>query len=87
MMSGVIFFAIVININNSFQTFTQAYVMTNGGPANATLFYMLHLYNNAFRFFKMGYASAMALVLFVAMVLITLLQFRLARRWVYTEEG
>ncbi len=87
MMSSVIFFAIVININNSFQTFTQAYVMTNGGPSNATLFYMLYLYNNAFRFFKMGYASAMALVLFVAMVIITLLQFRLSRRWVYTEES
>jgi len=86
MMSSVIFFAIVININNSFQTFTQAYVMTNGGPSNATLFYMLHLYNNAFRFFKMGYASAMALVLFVAIVLFTLLQFRLSRLWVYTEE-
>jgi multiple sugar transport system permease protein len=87
MMSSVIFFTIVININNSFQTFTQAYVMTNGGPANATLFYMLYLYNNAFRFYKMGYASAMAMVLFVAMVLITLLQFHLSRRWVYTEES
>lgn len=87
LMSGVIFFAIVININNSFQTFTQAYVMTNGGPSNATLFYMLYLYNNAFRFYKMGYASAMALVLFVVMVCITLLQFRLSRLWVYTEGG
>ena len=87
MMSSVIFFAIVININNSFQTFTQAYVMTNGGPSNATMFYMLYLYNNAFRFYKMGYASAMALVLFIAMVIITLVQFRLSRRWVYTEEG
>ena len=87
MMSSVIFFTIVININNSFQTFTQAYVMTNGGPSNATMFYMLYLYNNAFRFYKMGYASAMALVLFIAMVVITLVQFRLSRRWVYTEEG
>ena len=87
MMSSVIFFTIVININNSFQTFTQAYVMTNGGPSNATLFYMLYLYNNAFRFYKMGYASAMALVLFIVMVVITLLQFGLSRRWVYTEEG
>lgn len=87
MMSSVIFFTIVININNSFQTFTQAYVMTNGGPSNATLFYMLYLYNNAFRFYKMGYASAMALLLFIVMVVITLVQFRLSRRWVYTEEG
>jgi multiple sugar transport system permease protein len=61
--------------------------MTNGGPDNATLFYMLHLYNNAFRFFKMGYASAMAWVLFLAIVLFTILQFRLSRLWVYTEEA
>jgi multiple sugar transport system permease protein len=86
MMSSVIFFAVIVNINNSFQTFTQAYVMTNGGPSNATLFYMLHLYNNAFRFFKMGYASALALVLFTAIVLVTVMQFRLARLWVYADD-
>jgi multiple sugar transport system permease protein len=86
LMSSVIFFAVIVNINNSFQTFTQAYVMTNGGPSNATLFYMLHLYNNAFRFFKMGYASALALVLFTAIVLFTVLQFRLARLWVYADD-
>lgn len=86
LMSSVVFFAVIVNINNSFQTFTQAYVMTNGGPSNATLFYMLHLYNNAFRFFKMGYASALALVLFTAIVLVTILQFRLARMWVYADD-
>ena len=85
LMSPVIFFAIIININQSFQTFTQAYVMTNGGPENATLFYMLHLYNNAFRFFKMGYANAMALMLFLVMIGITLVQFRLARLWVHAD--
>jgi multiple sugar transport system permease protein len=87
MMSSVVFFAVIININNSFQTFTQAYVMTNGGPSNATLFYMLYLYNKAFRNFQMGYASALAMVLFVIMVSLTLLQFRLSRLWVYTEEA
>ena len=86
MMSSVIFFAIIININNSFQTFTQAYVLTNGGPSNATLFYMLYLYNQAFRNFRMGYASALAMVLFVIMVALTTLQFRMSRLWVYTEE-
>ncbi len=86
MISSVVFLAIIININNSFQTFTQAYVMTNGGPSNATLFYMLHLYNNAFRYFKMGYASSLAWVLFAIIVGFTFLQFRLARLWVYTEE-
>jgi multiple sugar transport system permease protein len=86
MISSVIFLAIIININNSFQTFTQAYVMTNGGPSNATLFYMLHLYNNAFRYFKMGYASALAWVLFAIIVGFTFVQFRLSKYWVYTEE-
>lgn len=86
MLSSVTFFAIVININASFQTFTQAYVMTNGGPSNATLFYMLYLYNKAFRQFQMGYASALAMVLFLIMVTFTLVQFRLSRRWVHTEE-
>lgn len=87
MMSSVVFFAIIINISNSFQTFTQAYVMTNGGPSNATLFYMLYLYNNAFSLYQMGYATAMALLLFVAIAAITILQFRLSRLWVYTEES
>src|SRR5215472_4406461 len=83
LMSPVIFFTIIININNSFQTFTQAYVMTNGGPENATLFYLLYLYNNAFRLFHMGYASALAWVLFLAIVAVTIVQFRLSRLWVH----
>jgi multiple sugar transport system permease protein len=85
MVSPVIFLIVIININNSFQTFTQAFVMTNGGPANSTLFYMLHLYNNAFRFFKMGYASALAWILFFIIVVFTIVQFRLSRLWVYEE--
>jgi multiple sugar transport system permease protein len=86
MVSPVIFLIIIININNSFQTFTQAFVMTNGGPANSTLFYMLYLYNNAFRFFKMGYASALAWILFFIIVTFTIVQFRLSRLWVYSED-
>jgi multiple sugar transport system permease protein len=85
LMSPVIFFTIIININNSFQTFTQAYVMTNGGPENATLFYMLYLYNNAFRLFHMGYASALAWILFLAIVAVTIVQFRLSRLWVHVD--
>ena len=77
-MSPVIFFTIILNLNNSFQTFTQAYVMTNGGPGTSTLFYMLYLFNNAFRYFKMGYANALALVLFLAIISITILQFRIS---------
>jgi multiple sugar transport system permease protein len=85
-VSSVFLLVIIININNSFQTFTQAFVMTGGGPANATLFYMLHLYNNAFSYFRMGYASALAWILFLIIVIFTLMQFRLSRLWVYTED-
>ncbi len=84
-MSPVIFFTMVVNLNNSFQTFTQAYVMTNGGPGTSTLFYMLYLYNHAFRYFRMGYANALALILFVAIIIFTIIQFRLSRLWVYSE--
>ena len=84
-MSPVIFFTIIININNSFQTFTQAYVMTNGGPGRSTLFYLLYLYNHAFRYFRMGYANALALILFVAIIIFTIIQFRASRLWVYSD--
>jgi multiple sugar transport system permease protein len=85
MMTPVIFFNLVLGIIGTFQIFTGAYIVTAGGPANATLFYVLYLYNNAFKFFKMGYASALAWVLFVIILAFTILQFRLARRWVYYE--
>jgi multiple sugar transport system permease protein len=85
MLSPVIFFNLVTSIIWSFQTFTQGYVMTGGGPANATLFYVLHLYRNAFQFFKMGYASALAWVLFLIVLLLTLLVFRSSPAWVFYE--
>ncbi|MGI6207176.1 MAG: carbohydrate ABC transporter permease [Anaerolineae bacterium] len=85
MITPTIFFNMVMGFIGSFQVFTQAYVMTNGGPVNSTLFYVLYLYQNAFRFFKMGYASAMAWVLFFIVLALTLIQFRLAGRWVYYE--
>ncbi len=85
MLSPVIFFNLVTSIIWSFQTFTQAYVMTGGGPSNATLFYVLHLYRNAFQFFQMGYAAALGWVLFVIVLLLTLLVFRSSPAWVYYE--
>jgi multiple sugar transport system permease protein len=85
-MSPVIFFTIIVNINNSFQTFTQAFVMTGGGPGTSTTFYMLYLYNNAFRYLRMGYANALALILFIAIIAITIMQFRIARVWVHSEQ-
>ncbi len=85
MLSPTIFFNLVIGIIESFQIFTTAYIATNGGPQNATLFYVLYLYRNAFQYLKMGYASALAWVLFVIVLALTLVQFRLASRLVYYE--
>jgi len=85
MLSPTLFFNLVLGIIGSFQVFTSAYVMTNGGPNNATLLYVLYLYNNAFRYFKMGKASAMAWILFVILLVFTLIQFRNSSRWVYYE--
>jgi multiple sugar transport system permease protein len=85
MMSPVIFFNLVTGIIASMQTFTWAYVMTQGGPNNASLFYGLYLYNNAFQYFKMGYASALAWLIFVIILLMTLLVFRSSPLWVYYE--
>jgi multiple sugar transport system permease protein len=59
--------------------------MTNGGPNNATLFYVLYLYNNAFRYFKLGKASAMAWILFLILLVFTVFQFRNSSRWVHYE--
>jgi len=85
MMSPIIFFNLIMQIIGSFQVFTAAYIMTGGGPSNSTLFYVLYLYRNAFEYFKMGYASALAWVLFVVILVFTLLQFTVAGRWVYYE--
>ena len=85
MMSPVIFFNLIVGFITSLQAFVQIFVMTDGGPANATLVYGLYIYRNAFRFFKMGYASALSWVLFVVIIAITIAQFVLARRWVYYE--
>jgi len=85
MLSPIIFFNLVIGIIGSFQVFTAAYIITDGGPVNSTLFYVLYLWNNAFQFFEMGYASALAWVLFVVVLIFTFIQFKLANRWVYYE--
>jgi multiple sugar transport system permease protein len=85
MMTPTIFFTMIVGVIGSFQSFTSALVATEGGPANATLFVLLYLYYEAFRFFHMGYASAIAWLLFVIIMAFTLLQFALARRWVHYE--
>jgi len=85
MMTPTIFYNLVTSIIATFQVFNQAYVMTQGGPNNATLFYIYYLYRTAFTKAEMGYASALAWFLFVVVLVITVLLFRSARRWVYYE--
>lgn len=85
MMTPTIFFSLIMGVIGSMQTFTQFFIMTNGGPANATLVYVLYLYRQAFEFFRMGYAAALAWILFLIILLVTLLQFWGARHWVYYE--
>lgn len=85
MVSPVIFFNTVIGIIGSFQVFTTVYITTGAGPGNSTLFYVLYLYRNGFENFQMGYASALAWILFVIIVFFTIMQFQFARRWVYYE--
>lgn len=82
MMTPMIFYNLVMAVIASLQTFTQGYVMTEGGPQNASNFYMLYLYNNAFKFNRMGLACAQSWVLFVVIGVITLILFRTSG-WVY----
>lgn len=85
LITPVIFFHLVNGTIWAFQYFTEAYVMTGGGPGNATLFYALYLYRNAFTAVKMGYASAQAWILFVVVLLATLIIMRSSKKWVYYE--
>jgi multiple sugar transport system permease protein len=87
MLSPVLFYVIVISVIGSFQIFDNVYVMTRGGPGTATLVYVMHLYQNAFEYQQMGYASAMAWILFLIILGLTWLQFRGSRVWVYYEAG
>lgn len=85
MTSPVIFFSLLMGMIGSWQVFTAGYVMTAGGPANSTLFYVLYLYRNGWQYFRMGYASALAWILCFVILLLTLLVFRTSGRWVYYE--
>ncbi|HSJ54313.1 MAG TPA: sugar ABC transporter permease, partial [Anaerolineae bacterium] len=97
LLTPTIFFQVVTGIIGTFQIFTTAYILSGkdvalGGPGQSMLFYVLYLYNRAFGKvgaggLQMGYASAMAWILFVIILLITLVQLRLAKRWVYYETG
>jgi multiple sugar transport system permease protein len=83
LITPAILFNLVLDIIGALQTFTQAYVVTAGGPGDASLFYLLYLFRNAFTYFDMGYASALAWILFTFTSLLTILLFRSARFWVF----
>ncbi|MBA2758067.1 MAG: sugar ABC transporter permease [Chloroflexia bacterium] len=83
MLTPTILFNLVLSVITSLQTFTQAYVMTDGGPGNASLFYGLYLYRTAFQQGEFGYAASLAVVQFAVIVVLSLLVFRTSSRWVH----
>lgn len=85
MLSPTIFFNVVLGIIGALQVFDVGWVMTRGGPNKATLFYMINLYQRAFAYVQMGYASALAWILFIIIMAITLLVIRSSAVWVYYE--
>ena len=82
LLSPTTFFVVVISVISSFQVFDQALIMTNGGPGTATTTLVLYIYQKGFQSFDMGYAAAVALVLFAAIFVFTVIQFMFQRRWV-----
>lgn len=87
LLTPTILFNLILSIINQFQIFTQAYVMTNGGPLNATLFYVFYLWQNAFQYLNMGYAAAMAWILFLIVLVVTVAVFATSRKWVFYQGG
>jgi multiple sugar transport system permease protein len=85
LLTPLILYDIIIGLGLGLQIFTQAYIITEGGPNNATLFYVLYLYRQAFRYGEFGYAAAMSWVLFLISLVLALVVFRTARRWVHYE--
>jgi multiple sugar transport system permease protein len=85
LLTPTTFMLLILSLIGAFQVFEYTYVMTGGGPVYATLTIVLHIYNNAFRSFQMGYASALAYVLFAILLVLTLIQLRLQKRWVHYE--
>jgi multiple sugar transport system permease protein len=84
-LSPVILFNLVMQTIAGFMNFTQAFIITKGGPMDSTMFYALYLYTHAFNYFEMGYASAMAWVLLIIIAIVTALIFKTSDQWVYYE--
>lgn len=84
-MSPILWFSLLTNIISGLQSFTSAYLMTSGGPNNATMFYALYLYNNAFKYHKMGKACAMAWILFIIIMILSAFVVKVTSPMVYYE--
>jgi ABC-type sugar transport system permease subunit len=82
MLSPTLFFTTIITFIGAFQIFDPMYIMTQGGPGNATLSVVLHIYQTGFRSFQMGYAATISLIVFLVIMAVTLIQLRLSRYWV-----
>jgi multiple sugar transport system permease protein len=87
MLSPYILFNLIIGLIGTMQIFGEAYMMTEGGPADSTLFYAYYLFKNAFQYFRMGYASALAWILFLVVLGLTLAQLWFSKRWVHYEQA
>jgi multiple sugar transport system permease protein len=87
MLTPTIFFNLILQIINGFRVFTESYVITDGGPLNSTLSYVLYLYRRAFTYFDMGYSCALAWVLVAIIAVFTVVLFRTQKNWVYYEAG
>lgn len=87
LISHVTFFNLVLGIINALQVFSEAFVLTGGGPNNSTLLLSVYLYRNAFQYLKMGYASAIAWIMFMIVLLLTLFVFKSAPTWVHYQES
>jgi oligogalacturonide transport system permease protein len=87
LLTPIVFFNLIMQMVGAFQDFTPAMVVTNGGPMNSTYLYGLLVYQNAFQFFKMGYASAQSWILFIIIFTFTFVVFKTSSKWVYYEDG
>ena len=83
MISPTILFNLILGVIGALKVFTMSFVATGGGPNYATWFYALHLYRNAFEYFRMGYGSALAWFLALVLMVFTFIQLETSRRWVY----
>jgi multiple sugar transport system permease protein len=86
-MTPTIFFNLIMSLIGTLQVFNEAYIMTQGGPNNATLFYVFYLFRTAFQETQMGYACALAWILFLIIMVLTLIVFKTSKSWVYYEGG